>query len=174
MELNLSLEDMFGEQIKEMRERDKAFLPDVSWFSKMDPDRLNTYMTKYPFESFEAIPRDSSGLNFPSFEDIEFTLPPMLRSRPAKIVYVDGMVFLKKLGTGAFCIDPRRWHKIKTYIAKGTVEYPEASKREFGVSDGRHRTLLLMQLYGRKTIPVAVAESWYDEFIAEAGRCGAV
>lgn len=68
MDPNFSLEDMFGDRIKEMREREKAFLPDVSWFSKLEPDRLNTYMTKYPFETFDAIPQDNSGLLFPPFE----------------------------------------------------------------------------------------------------------
>ncbi|ECU0421564.1 hypothetical protein DHU54_24710, partial [Salmonella enterica] len=71
---------------------------------------------------------------------------------PTKIVEVDGLAFLSILGDGAFCIDPRRWHRIKTYIAKGTVEYPQVSVRDSGVSDGRHHTLLLMQLYNRRTI----------------------
>lgn len=162
----LNLDDLFGDRLHAIRERDKAFLPDVEWFSNMPPDRLGTYMTKYPFTSFEAIPKDDSGLTFPSFEDLAFYPPPLLRTKPTRIVNVDGMAFLKVLGEGAFCIDPRRWHKIKTYIAKGTVEYPEASVNRFGVSDGRHRTLLLMKLYNRTIIPVAIPEHHYDEFMS--------
>jgi hypothetical protein len=90
------------------------------------------------------------------------------------MIEIDGLAFLENLGDGAFCIDPRRWHKIKTYIAKGTVEYPQASVRKFGVSDGRHRTLLLMQLYNRRTIPVVIPENHYDKFMADAKRLGAV
>lgn len=170
----VNLEDIFGDRIKAMREREKEFLPDVEWFSKIEQDRLDTFMTKYPFPSFDAIPLDSSGFTFPSFEDLQFYLPQQLRSQPSKIVEVDGLAFLNVLGDGAFCIDPRRWHKIKTYIAKGTVEYPQASVRQFGVSDGRHRTLLLMQLYNRRTIPVVIPENHYDKFMADAKSLGAV
>ncbi|BAX15467.1 MULTISPECIES: hypothetical protein [Enterobacteriaceae] len=168
------LDDIFGDSIKEIRERDKKFLPEVSWFSNMDIEKLNDYMTKYPFDSFESIPKDDSGLTFPVFENIIFTLPVRYRHCPTRIVYVDGLAFLKKLGDGAFCIDPRRWHKIKKYISKGYVEYPEASNSEFGVSDGRHRTLLLMQLYNRKTVPVVVAEREYEKFILDAKANGAI
>ncbi|HAN4252094.1 TPA: hypothetical protein IFB71_004792, partial [Escherichia coli] len=58
--------------------------------------------------------------------------------------------------------------------SKGYVEYPEASNSEFGVSDGRHRTLLLMQLYNRKTVPVVVAEREYEKFILDAKANGAI
>jgi len=170
----VNIEGIFGDIIKARREREKAFLPDAEWFSKIEPDKLDTFMTKYPFPSFDAIPQDSSGFTFPSFEDLQFYLPQQLRSQSSKIVEVDGLAFLENLGDGAFCIDPRRWHKIKTYIAKGIVEYPQASVRQFGVSDGRHRTLLLMQLYNRRTIPVVIPENHYDKFIADAKRLGAV
>lgn len=172
-----SLEDIFGDSIREMRERDKEFLPKTEWFSRIETDLdtfMQTYMTKYPFKSFEAIPRDESGLAFPAFEDLQFYLPLPLRHQPVKIVEVDGLAFLSVLGDDAFCIDPRRWHRIKTYIAKGTVEYPQVSVMHSGVSDGRHRTLLLMQLYNRKTIPVVVPESHYETFMAEAKNNDAV
>ena len=117
---------------------------------------------------------DESGLTFPAFEDLQFYLPQSLRHQPTKIVEVDGLAFLSVLGDGAFCIDPRRWHRIKTYIAKGTVEYPQVSVRDSGVSDGRHRTLLLMQLYNRRTIPVVVPESHYGTFMTEAKNMGAI
>lgn len=74
----VSLEDLFGDSIRKMRERDKAFLPKPEWFSKIETDLdtfMQTYMTKYPFRSFEAIPRDESGLTFPAFEDLQFYLP---------------------------------------------------------------------------------------------------
>lgn len=119
-------------------------------------------------------PENSSGFIFPSFEDLQFYPPQQLPSQPSKIVEVAGLAFLNVLGGGAFCIDPRHWDKIKTYIAKGIVEYPQASVRQFGVSDGRHRTLLLMQLYNRRTIPVVIPENHYDKFIAHAKRLGAV
>lgn len=170
----VNIEDIFGDRIKAIREREKEFLPEVEWFSGIEPDRLDTFMTKYPFPSFDAIPRDNSGLTFPSFEDLQFYLPLPFRYEPAKIVEVDGLAFLNVLGDGAFCIDPRRWHKIKTYIAKGTVKYPQASVWEFGVSDGRHRTLLLMQLYNRRTIPVVIPESHNDQFMADARSHSAV
>lgn len=57
----VNLEDIFGDRIKAMREREKEFLPDAEWFSKIEQDRLDTFMTKYPFPSFDAIPQDSSG-----------------------------------------------------------------------------------------------------------------
>ncbi|WGE30818.1 hypothetical protein PHA77_17485 (plasmid) [Edwardsiella tarda] len=75
MEVNISLEDLFGDSIREMRERDKAFLPEPEWFSRIETDLdtfMQTYMTKYPFTSFEAIPGDESGLTFPAFEDLQF------------------------------------------------------------------------------------------------------
>lgn len=62
MEVNISLEDLFGDSIREMRERDKAFLPEPEWFSRIETDLdtfMQTYMTKYPFTSFEAIPGTS-------------------------------------------------------------------------------------------------------------------
>ncbi len=177
MKVNISLEELFSDKIREMRERDKAFLPKPEWFSRIETDLdtfMQTCMTKYPFTSFEAIPRDESGLTFPAFEDLQFYLPRSLLHQPVRIVEVDGLAFLSVLGDGAFCIDPRRWHRIKTYIAKGTVEYPQVSVRDSGVSDGRHRTLLLMQLYNRRTIPVAVPESHYETFMAEVKNMGAI
>ena len=178
MKCKISLEELFGDKIREMRERDKAYLPKPEWFSRIETDLdtfMQTYMTKYPFTSFEAIPRDESDLTFPAFEDLQqFYLPQSLRHQPVRIVEVDGLAFLSVLGEGAFCIDPRRWHRIKTYIAKGTVEYPQVSVRDSGVSDGRHRTLLLMQLYNRRTIPVVVPESHYETFMAEAKNMGAI
>lgn len=174
MKTNISLEEMFGDRLREMRERDKEFLPETSWFSSMDVNKLDTYMTKYPFDSFESIPEDHSGLVYPAFEDITFTLPPLYKSCSTKIVYVDGLSFLKNLGNEAFCIDPRRWHRIKTYVSKGQVEYPQALSKDFGVSDGRHRTLLLMQIYKRRTIPVAIEESRFEKFLSDAKKLDAI
>lgn len=175
MKVNIPMDEIFGEQIKEMREREAAFSPDIAWFSKLDPDKLLEFMTKHSFDSFESIPPDLSGLTFPAFEDINFTVPLVgFQRSPAKVVYVDGLKFVSNLGSDAFCIDPRRWHKIKTYIAKGQVVYPEACSEGFGVSDGRHRTLLLMQLYNRRTVPVVISDANYDTFMTAAKNCGAV
>lgn len=181
----INLDEIFGEQIKEIRERDKEFIPDVNWFAKMDMDRFDTYMTKYQFDSFEDIPKDTSGLTFPAFEDINFELPSHLKpelisrlpsrlQKKPKILQVDGLLLLKHLGKGAFCIDPRRWHRIKTYISKGKVTYPEGTTKNFGISDGRHRTLLLMQLYKRRFIPIVLDGNNSQNFITEAQRLGAL
>ncbi|MED7793120.1 hypothetical protein TB147_17600 [Klebsiella aerogenes] len=177
MKVNISLEDMFGDSVREMRERDKEFLPKTEWFSRIETDLdsfMQTYMTKYPFTSFEAIPRDTSGLTYPAFEDLQFYLPKPLCYEPTRIVEVDGLAFVGVLGDEAFRIDPRRWHRIKTYIAKGTVEYPEVSINHFGVSNGRHRALLLMQLYNRRIIPAVLKESHYEAFMAQSKGSNAI
>ncbi|PWW11066.1 hypothetical protein [Pantoea sp. AG702] len=184
-EVNMSLEEMCGEKIREIRERDKEFLPDVNWFSRMDTEKMHTYMAKYQFSAFEDIPSDNSGLCFPAFGELQFELPPVFqpelnarlpvsRQRKPVIVQVDGLLFLKHLGAGAFCIDPRRWHTIKTYISKGTVIYPKGLTREFGVSDGRHRTLLLMQLYKIRYVPVVLDEKCAEKFLGGAKKLNAL
>lgn len=183
--INISLNDCFGEKIKMIREREKNFSPDINWFSKMDIERLDTYMTKFQFNSFEEIPQDMSNFSYPPFEEINFELPSLLKpehiaklplqhQKKPIIIEVDGLLFLKNLGKGAFCIDPRRWHRIKTYIAQGNVTYPEGLNDEFGVFDGRHRTLLLMQLYKRRFVPAVVDEKQSKEFIAAAKRLKAL
>lgn len=183
--INMSLEELFGDKIKEIREREKEFLPDVNWFSSMDVEKINTFMTKYQFDGFDDIPADASGFTFPAFENINFELPPHFQSeitarlpeehqRKPMIMWVDGLLLLKHLGKGAFCIDPRRWHHIKTYISKGNVTYPEGLYNEFGVSDGRHRALLLMQLYKRRFIPVVIDEKYSESFIAGARSLNAL
>lgn len=183
--INIRLDDIFGEKIKEIRDREKNYIPDVNWFAKMDMERMNTYMTKYQFNSFEDIPPDRSGLSFPPFEEINFELPSLVKPEliaklPSKyrkkplIIEVDGLLFLKNLGRGTFCIDPRRWHRIKTYISNGNVIYPEGLFNDFGVSDGRHRTLLLMQLYKRRFIPVVIDERYSQQFITTAKRLKAL
>lgn len=59
----VNIEDIFGDSIRARREREKEFLPDIEWFSKIEPDRLDTFMAKYPFTSFDAIPQDSRFLH---------------------------------------------------------------------------------------------------------------
>lgn len=39
---------------------------------------------------------------------------------------------------------------------------------QFGVMDGRHCTLLIMQIYNRKTIPIAVPKGHYELVIEKA------
>ncbi len=136
---------------------------DLSVFSSMDEKAVNSYMNKYPFSSFEDIPKDNSGLEYPAFEDIKFYPSKLVEYQGYDVVYVDGFAFLRALGQSAFCIDPRRWHKIKHYISKGCVEYPESVESELSVADGRHRTLLLMQIYNRKTIPIVVPKPIHME-----------
>ncbi|QXB07858.1 hypothetical protein I6L80_20985 (plasmid) [Providencia rettgeri] len=142
-------------------------------------------MTKFQFNSFEEIPQDMSNLSFPPFEEINFELPSLLKpehiaklpqqyQKKPIIIEVDGLLFLKNRGKDAFCIDPRRWHRIKTYISKGCVTYPEGLNDNFGVFDGTHRTLLLMQLYKRRFVPVVVDENKSKEFIVAAKRLKAL
>jgi hypothetical protein len=68
------------------------------------------------------------------------------------------------MGDEAFNIDPIRWHKVKSYIANGIVEYPEMTS-PFRIMDGRHRTLALTQLYPGIKIPVIVPHSLHCEVI---------
>lgn len=42
MEVNISQEDLFGDSIREMRERDKAFLPRPEWFSRIETALLQS------------------------------------------------------------------------------------------------------------------------------------
>lgn len=183
MKTNISLDDLFGDKIREIRE--KEFMPDVTWFSSMDEELNSTYMTKYPFNSFEDIPSDTSGLIYPTFEDINFELPPLLKPESISrlplrlqkkpiILHVDGLLLLSHLGKDAFCIDPRRWQRIKKYVSEGKVIYPEGLDGEFGILDGRHRTLLLMQLYRRRIVPVVVDERCSEKFIENAKKLNAL
>lgn len=129
---------------------------DLSVFSSMNEKDVHSYMEKYPFSSFEDIPKDSTGLEYPAFEDIKFYPSKLMEEQGYRVAYVDGFAFLRNRGQSAFCIDPRRWHKIKTYLSMGHIEYPECLDSELGVLDGRHRTLLLMQIYNRKIIPIVI------------------
>lgn len=89
MEVNISLEDLFGDSIREMRERDKGVLPEPEWFSRIETDLdtfMQTYMTKYPFTSFEAIP-GRVGPHVPGFlRTCSFICRSPLRHQPTKIV----------------------------------------------------------------------------------------
>ncbi|MDP2534198.1 hypothetical protein Q8W16_23220, partial [Photobacterium damselae subsp. piscicida] len=80
--------------------------------------------SKYPFESFTNIPEDTSGLSYPEYDNLTFTLPTVYNYLPFEIVEVKGLTLLSHLGKDAFCIDPRRWHRVKQYISNGIVEYP--------------------------------------------------
>ncbi|MEZ9004987.1 hypothetical protein AB6E26_20115 [Vibrio splendidus] len=139
-----------------------------SFFSYMNEKDVRSGMVKYPFSSFEDIPKDKSGLKFPAFDDIQFYPSKLIESEGFKVVDVNGFAFIGMLGKSAFCIDPRRWHKIKEYLSNGCIEYPECHESEFGVMDGRHRTLLIMQIYNRKTIPIAVPKRHYELVIEKA------
>ena len=120
-------------------------------------------MSEYPFASFDDITEDNSGLQYPSFEKIEFYLPSWVAPRyclPEKvrkepvITTVDGFSLLSSLGVQAFNIDPRWWHKIQTDISKRRVEYPEMSDDGQRILDGCHRALLVMQIFNVVIIPV--------------------
>lgn len=161
--MKISIEEMFPEAFKEIRAREEANRPDTGWFACLPPDKIDAYMSKYPFKSFDEIPKDCSGLQYPSFERIEFYLPswvaaqqymPENRRKDPVITTINGFNLLRNLGVQAFNIDARRWHKIKNYISKGKVELPRMSDDCDGILDGRHRTLLIMQIYNITEVPV--------------------
>lgn len=70
------------------------------------------------------------------------------------VTMINGLTLLRSLGVQAFNIDPRRWHKIKTYLSKGTIEYPQISEDGKVIIDGRHRIQLIMQIYKVTDVPV--------------------
>ena len=71
----------------------------------------------------------------------------------AWVTMINGLTLLRSLGVQAFNIDPRRWHKIKTYLSQGTIEYPQMSEDGKVIIDGRHRILLIMQIYKVTDVP---------------------
>jgi hypothetical protein len=161
--MKISIEEMFPEAFKEVRAREEANRPDTRWFACLPPDKIDAYMSKYPFKSFDEIPKDNCGLQYPSFERIDFYLPswvaaqkhlPENRRKETVITTIDGFSLLRNLGVQAFNIDARRWHKIKKYISKGKVELPQMSDDCERIVDGRHRTLLIMQIYNMPEVPV--------------------
>ncbi|MGQ5487123.1 hypothetical protein FA893_02635 [Photobacterium damselae subsp. piscicida] len=111
--------------------------------------------------------------SLPEYDNLTFTLPTVYNYLPFEIVEVKGLTLLSHLGKDAFCIDPRRWHRVKQYISNGIVEYPEA-KTDFGILDGRHRTLLLMKIYKIDKVPIVVEKCNLDVFIREAKRLHAL
>ncbi|MBK0794677.1 hypothetical protein GZV14_25680, partial [Escherichia coli O25b:H4-ST131] len=108
---------------------------------------------------------DNSGLQYPSLQELEFYFPPAalaanchqlperMRQKPV-VTMINGLTLLRSLGVQAFNIDPRRWHKIKTYLSQGTIEYPQMSEDGKVIIDGRHRILLIMQIYKVTDVPV--------------------
>ena len=161
--MKISIEEVFPEAFKEIRAQEEANRPDSRWFASLPPEKINAYMSKYPFKSFDEIPKDKCGLQYPPFEKIEFYLPSWIaaqkhsqekRRKEPVITTIDGFSLLRKLGVQAFNIDARRWHKIKNYISKGKVELPQMSDDGDGIVDGRHRTLLIMQIYNMTEVPV--------------------
>lgn len=163
--MNISVEDLFPESFKRIKEEEEANRPDPNWFAHLPPEKINAYMSKYPFKSFDDIPEDKSGLQYPSLQEMEFYLPPVaqvadhhqlpeiMRKKPV-VTTINGFTLLKSLGVQAFNIDPRRWHKIKTYLSKGKIEYPQISDDGQRIIDGRHRTLLIMQIYKVTNVPI--------------------
>jgi hypothetical protein len=163
--LNRRIEDLFPESFKRIKAEEEANRPDPSWFAHLPSEKINEYMSKYPFKSFDEIPKDNSGLQYPSLQDLEFYLPSVaqvadhhqlperMRKEPV-VTTINGFILLRSLGVQAFNIDPRRWHKIKTYLSKGKIEYPQMSDDGQRIIDGRHRTLLIMQIYNVRNVPV--------------------
>lgn len=163
--MNIRTEDLFPESFKRIKAEEEANRPDPGWFAHLPPEKINEYMSKYPFKDFDEIPKDNSGLQYPSLQNLEFYLPsvalganrhelPERLRRKAIVTTVNGFTLLRSLGVQAFNIDPRRWHKIKTYLSNGKIEYPEMSDDGQRILDGRHRTLLIMQIYNVTEVPV--------------------
>lgn len=162
--MSISVEDLFPESFQRIKE-EEANRPDPNWFAHLPPEKINAYMSKYPFKSFDDIPLDNSGLQYPSLQELEFYFPPAalaanchqlperMRQKPV-VTMINGLTLLRSLGVQAFNIDPRRWHKIKTYLSKGTIEYPQMSEDGKVIIDGRHRILLIMQIYKVTDVPV--------------------
>ena len=114
------------------------------------------YYEKTGFSSLADIPEDMSGFVYPKFEELSFYLPEKFEE-PPKFVTVEAQALVETLGVSCYEIHPVRWHRIKTYVRKGEIAYPKMY--EGGqISDGRHRTLMLMKLYGIKTIQVIETE----------------
>ncbi|WP_244582566.1 hypothetical protein [Escherichia coli] len=120
--MNISVEDLFPESFQRIKE-EEANRPDPNWFAHLPPEKINAYMSKYPFKSFDDIPLDNSGLQYPSLQELEFYFPPAalaanchqlperMRQKPV-VTMINGLTLLRSLGVQAFNIDPRRWHKI--------------------------------------------------------------
>ncbi|MHC8759747.1 hypothetical protein ACYVV3_27995 (plasmid) [Escherichia coli] len=121
--MNISVEDLFPESFQRIKEEEEANRPDPNWFAHLPPEKINAYMSKYPFKSFDDIPLDNSGLQYPSLQELEFYFPPAalaanchqlperMRQKPV-VTMINGLTLLRSLGVQAFNIDPRRWHKI--------------------------------------------------------------
>ena len=133
--MNISVEDLFPESFQRIKEEEEANRPDPNWFA------------------------------YPSLQELEFYFPPAalaanchqlperMRQKPV-VTMINGLTLLRSLGVQAFNIDPRRWHKIKTYLSQGTIEYPQMSEDGKVIIDGRHRILLIMQIYKVTDVPV--------------------
>ncbi|BEU78568.1 hypothetical protein EAG21025_18810 [Enterobacter asburiae] len=133
-------------------------------FSRLPEELLHSHLGKFRFGSFDDIPKDDEPFVYPKFSDIRFILPPVFAQEGGCIIFADGLKILESMGDEAFNIDPIRWHKVKSYIANGMVEYPEMTS-PFRIMDGRHRTLALTQLYPGIKIPVIVPHSLHSEVI---------
>lgn len=135
-------------------------------FARFPVEMMNAVMSKYRFKAFESIPKDEEGFSYPKFNEIKFTLPAVCANEGGCILFADGLKILESMGDEAFNIHPTRWHKVKTYIANGVVEYPEMTT-PFTIMDGRHRTLALMQIYPNTKIPVIVPHAIYQRVLEE-------
>ncbi|ENF1377198.1 hypothetical protein ABQH95_004880, partial [Escherichia coli] len=54
--MNISVEDLFPESFQRIKEEEEANRPDPNWFAHLPPEKINAYMSKYPFKSFDDIP----------------------------------------------------------------------------------------------------------------------
>lgn len=62
--MNISVEDLFPESFQRIKEEEEANRPDPNWFAHLPPEKINAYMSKYPFKSFDDIPLDNSGCHY--------------------------------------------------------------------------------------------------------------
>ncbi|WMO55955.1 hypothetical protein PCS78_25555 (plasmid) [Escherichia coli] len=114
--MNISVEDLFPESFQRIKEEEEANRPDPNWFAHLPPEKINAYMSKYPFKSFDDIPLDNSGLQYPSLQELEFYFPPAalaanchqlperMRQKPV-VTMINGLTLLRSLGVQAFNIE---------------------------------------------------------------------
>ena len=134
--MNISVEDLFPESFQRIKEEEEANRPDPNWFAHLPPEKINAYMSKYPFKSFDDIPLDNSGLQYPSLQELEFYFPPAalaanchqlperMRQKPV-VTMINGLTLLRSLGVQAFNIFelqlnhflyPSFFHQSNTYL----------------------------------------------------------
>lgn len=61
--MNISVEDLFPELFQRIKE-EEANRPDPNWFAHLPPEKINAYMSKYPFRGSTPEPQIFPGVFF--------------------------------------------------------------------------------------------------------------